>query len=93
MSNSRQTNTDRLNTVEKVDIALASRPEPDQELLDKLEWVPEEKVQNLGNVTSNTTEMWQRRRKGPPRFRFGNRYYYTIPTLKKFILEKLEQQG
>jgi hypothetical protein len=84
---------DQLTSTDKVDLHLADRREPDPELLAKLELVPEQEIQNLGNVTKNTTEMWQRRRKGPPRVRFGNRYYYTIPTLKQHIQEKLEEQG
>lgn len=74
--------TKKLSPTEKVDGALADRPEPSCELLEMLGLVPEEDVQNPGNVTPNTTEMWQRRRKGPPRFRFGNRYYYTVDGLR-----------
>ena len=93
MSNLPAKKTESLSAVEKVDVALADRPDPSSELLEKLGLVPEEDFQNLGNVTRNTTEMWQRRRKGPPRIRIGNRYYYTVPGALKFIEEKIEKQG
>tara|TARA_R110000823_G_scaffold130015_12_gene257928 strand:+ start:41064 stop:41330 length:267 start_codon:yes stop_codon:yes gene_type:complete len=76
----------------KSDSVLTGHAEPSQALLDKLGLVPEEEMLALGAITKSTSEMWQRRRTGPPRIRIGNRYFYPLAGVMAFIDQKLEKQ-
>ena len=81
-----------LTPAEKTDKALAARPDPNPKLLEDLDLVPEEDMLDLADVTRNTSEMWQRRRTGPPRIRIGNRYYYPKSGILKYIEDKISKQ-